>query len=39
LTALGLDDDLVFPFCESCTVETDRGWQLEAHQIAREGQE
>jgi hypothetical protein len=34
LGALGLgDDDLVFPFCKPCTVESDRGWQLEAHEI------
>jgi hypothetical protein len=36
LGVLGLgDDDLVFPFCKPCTVETEHGWQLEAHDISR----
>jgi hypothetical protein len=30
---LGLDDLFTFAFCEACTQKTDRGWQLEAHEI------
>ena len=39
LGALGLgDDDLLFPFCQPCTVESPHGgWQLEAHQIQQPG--
>jgi hypothetical protein len=35
LGSMGLgDDDLLFPFCEPCTVKDPRGWQLEAHEVA-----
>ena len=30
----GLDDLLTFPFCEPCTVDADKGWELTAHEIA-----
>lgn len=33
LTPFGLDGLMTFPFCEPCTVKTDRGWQLEAHEV------
>lgn len=29
----GLDDLLTFPFCQSCTEKSDRGWTPEAHEI------
>ena len=35
LAQFGLDDLLTFPFCGPCTVEADKGWPLEAHEVAR----
>ena len=36
MPAIGFgDDDIQLVFCEPCTTTTDRGWQLEAHEIER----